>query len=60
MSSQNPRLEDHARAERIAERRDLFDELLRVAGITPEPPEVTQPLPVIACAEQQQGWLSPS
>lgn len=60
MSSRHPDPEDHARAVRIAERRDLFDELLRVAGITPEPAEITQPLPVIASAEQPQSWLSSS
>lgn len=58
MSSTDPCPEDHARAIRIAERQDLFDELLRVAGVAPEPAEITQPIPVIARAEQPESWLS--
>ena len=37
VSSTDPHPEDHARAIRIAERQDLFDELLRVAGVAPAP-----------------------
>ncbi|NMD57840.1 MULTISPECIES: hypothetical protein [Tsukamurella] len=58
MSSIDPRPEDHARAVRIAARQHLFDELLRVAGATPEPAEVTGPIPVIERTEQPQSWLS--
>lgn len=58
MSSTDPHPEDHARAVRIAERRDLFDELLRAAGVTPEPAEITRPIPVIVRTEQPQSWLS--
>ncbi|BDD81322.1 hypothetical protein TPB0596_10850 [Tsukamurella pulmonis] len=58
MSSRNPDPEDHARAVRIAERRDLFDELLRVTGVAPEPAEITQPIAVIPRAEEQRSWLT--
>ncbi|MCS3778467.1 hypothetical protein [Tsukamurella ocularis] len=58
MSSTDPHPEDHARAIRIAGRQDLLDELLRVAGVAPEPAEITRPIPVIARAEQSESWLS--
>ncbi|MGZ9827466.1 hypothetical protein ACXYTP_11195 [Tsukamurella ocularis] len=59
MSSTDPCPEDHARAVRIAERRDLLDELARVAGVVPEPAEITRPIPVLSRAELPESWLSP-
>ncbi len=58
MSSSDPRPEDHARAVRIAERQELFDRLIRAAGIAEEPAEITRPIPVIARAELPASWLS--
>ncbi|TWS19173.1 hypothetical protein FK529_11710 [Tsukamurella asaccharolytica] len=58
MSSTDPSPEDHARAIRIAERQFLFDELLRIAGVAPEPAEITRPIPVVPRAGQPESWLS--
>lgn len=59
MSSRNPEPEDHARAVRIAARRDLFDDLLRAVGAVPPPEEITQPIPVVGREEAPASWLSP-